>query len=56
MKNNAQECLNRLCNEILGEDYYIADPVGMAQGNDIITEDIIKEFKKIPKVIRWLFG
>lgn len=55
MKNNAQECLDKLRDEILGEDYYIADPVGWNQGNEIITEDILNEFKKIPKIIRWLF-
>jgi hypothetical protein len=46
MADNAQECLNKLCNELLGKDYYIVDPVGGAQANEIITDDIIRLYKK----------
>lgn len=46
VKNNAQECLQELCNEILGKDYYIADPVGGNQANKIIVKDIIAKCKK----------
>jgi hypothetical protein len=45
-KSNAQECLNKLCFEILGENYYIASPVGGNQANEIVTEDIIRYCKK----------
>ena len=45
--NNAQECLNRLCTELLGEDYYISKPVSVNQANSIITEDIIRLYNNI---------
>jgi hypothetical protein len=45
-KNNAQRCLNRLCDELLGVDYYISDPVGRNQANRIITEDIIRLYRR----------
>lgn len=43
--NNAQSCLNRIINELLGEDYYIVSSVGGNQANEIITEEIIRRFK-----------
>ena len=46
MADNAQTCLNKLCDELLGKDYYIASPVGGAQANEIITDDIIRLYKK----------
>lgn len=46
MTDNAQTCLNKLCDELLGKDYYIASPVGQAQANEIITDEIIDLYKK----------
>jgi hypothetical protein len=45
-KNNAQDCIYKLCDELLGKDYYIVDPVGANQANEIITERIIELYKK----------
>ena len=42
----ADEALNVLVNELLGEDYYIVDPLGAHQANVIIVEDILKKYKK----------
>jgi hypothetical protein len=44
--NNAQDCLNKLCDELLGEDYYIVSPVNGNLGNEIITNDIINKYKR----------
>lgn len=45
MAENAQECLNLLCKELLGKDYYIVDPVNQYQANEIITNNIIRSYK-----------
>ena len=42
----ADEALDVLVNELLGEDYYIVDPLGAHQANVIIVEDILKKYKK----------
>jgi hypothetical protein len=47
-KSNAQECFNKLCDELLGKDYYIGSPVSGNQANEIITQDIIDLYKPIP--------
>jgi hypothetical protein len=44
-KSNAQECLYKLKDEILGKDWYIVDPVGGNQANEIITQKIIEMYK-----------
>ena len=36
----AQDALNELCEYLLGKDYYIVDPLGNAQVNAIIVDDI----------------
>ena len=46
MADNAQTCLNKLCDELLGKDYYIASPVGGNQANEIITNEIIEKYRK----------
>jgi glycine/serine hydroxymethyltransferase len=51
-KSNAQKCLHKLCNELLGEDYYIVDPVSGNQANEIVTQDIIKLYKPKPKLTK----
>lgn len=42
----ADEALNVLVNELLGENYYIVDPLPAHQANVIIVEDILKKYKK----------
>lgn len=42
----ADEALDVLVNELLGEDYYIVDPLGAHQANVIIVEDILKKYKR----------
>lgn len=44
-KSNAQECLDRLQIELLGESWYIVGPVNGNQANEIITDEIIKLYK-----------
>lgn len=48
---SADEALQLLCDELLGRDYYIADPVSGKQANAIIALDILKKYapKKQPK-------
>ena len=36
--------LNILVRYLLGEDYYIVDPVGQTQANAIIVDDILKKY------------
>ena len=48
MESNAEECFNRLVEELLGPDYTIVDPVGGNQSREIMTEDIIRIYKKKP--------
>ena len=38
----ADEALQLLCDELLGDDFYIVDPVGGAQANAIIAREILK--------------
>jgi hypothetical protein len=45
-KNNAQECLDRLCDKLLGKDYYIVDPIGRNQANEILTQDIVDLYQR----------
>lgn len=47
-ESNAQECLHKLCDELLGKGFYIVDPVGGNQANEIITKRIIKLYKPVP--------
>lgn len=44
-KSNAQECLDRIFNELL-TDTTIVDPVGGNQGREILTERVIEKYKK----------
>lgn len=46
MELNAQECLNELCDFLLGKDYYIADPISNFEANKIIVKDIKKKYDK----------
>lgn len=42
----ADEALDVLVKELLGEDYYIVDPLGAHQANVIIVEDILEKYKR----------
>lgn len=48
MASNAQDCLNKLSDELLGKNYYITDSVGCYKANETLTEEIIERYKKIP--------
>lgn len=42
----AEEAVDILCRELLGEDYYINDPVGGEQANAIIVRDILSQYQR----------
>lgn len=54
---NAQLALNTISEYVLGEDYYVVDPIHNEQVNTILTHDILykiskkyrKDFKKFKK-------
>ena len=41
---DAQTCVNKLCEHLLGKNRYISDPVSGTQANDIIYEEICRKF------------
>lgn len=41
----AQEAVNKLCDHLLGDDWYIVDPVCNIQANAIIVDEIISRYK-----------
>ena len=42
----AQDALHILADYLLGDDFYIVDPVGVEQGNTIITKLILDKYSK----------
>ena len=56
----AQDALNELCEYLLGKDYYIVDPLGNAQVNAIIVDDIEAKYPPADggfiSWLRWKFG
>lgn len=50
---SADEALQLLCDELLGRDYYIADPVNGKQANAIIALDILKKYAPRKTKKRW---
>lgn len=42
---SAEEALDILSRVLLGDDYYITDPVDAKQGNAIIVRDILSRYK-----------
>lgn len=46
----ADEALDVLTRELLGEGYYIVDPVGGAQANAIIVRDILERYAPRKKI------
>ena len=56
---SGQEGLDFLMDYILGEDYYIVDPVSNKQGNSIVVADIISHCDNKDKKTRkigWMFA
>ena len=49
---SAEDALQLLCDELLGENYYIPDPVTNKQANAIIALDILKKYAPKKKK-RW---
>lgn len=53
---DAQQAINILSAYLLGEDYYIVDPIPNCQANTIIVQDILfkysREYKKRFKKLR----
>ena len=43
---SAQKAVDELCDYLLGEDYYIVDPLNNTQCNLIIVEDIERKYRK----------
>ena len=50
---SAKDALQLLCDELLGENYYIPDPVTQEQANAIIALDILKRYAPKKKLKRW---
>lgn len=43
---SSKEAINGLCDYLLGEDYYIVDPVHGTQANAIIVDEILCKYSK----------
>lgn len=43
---NAQDAINILCQGLLGEDWYIVDPIGNSQINTLIVDEILYKYNK----------
>lgn len=43
---SSQEAIYGLCDYLLGENYYIVDPVSSAQANAIIVDEILCKYSK----------
>lgn len=41
----AQKAVNKLCDHLLGDDWYIVDPVCNIQANAIIVDEILSRYK-----------
>lgn len=48
----ADDALQLLCDELLGKDYCIVDPVGCKQGNVIKVRDILSRYGP-KKKLKW---
>lgn len=44
---DAQTALNELCDHLLGEDWYVVDPLSTAEVNTIIVYEIEKKYKRV---------
>lgn len=45
--NQLSACIHRLCDHLLGKNYVIVDPVDETTACEIITEDIISNYKDV---------
>ena len=43
---SAQFAINILCDYLLGDDFYIADPVSQEQANTLVIFNILKHYSK----------
>lgn len=43
---DAQEAINILVDYLLGEDWYVVDPIGVKQVNAIVVEQILDKYSK----------
>ena len=43
---NAQVAVNELCRHLLGDDWYIVDPINSKQVNAVIIYEIEKKYRK----------
>ena len=50
---SAEKALNILTNEILGQNFYIVDPVNQEQANEIIVGVILNKFKELKRKKRF---
>lgn len=41
----AQEAVDKLCDHLLGDDWYIVDPICCTQANAIIVDEIISRYR-----------
>lgn len=55
----AQEAVNQLCKYLLGENWYIADPVNNLQANAIIVDEIKAKYppsdRSFNSWLKWKF-
>lgn len=49
---SGQEAFDEVTNMILGDDYYVVDPLGITQVNAIILDDIKRKYNRINR--EWL--
>lgn len=52
--NKLSKCIQKLCGHLLGNDYTIVDPVDETTACEIITEDIIRNYKDVNKRKNWI--
>jgi len=43
---NYEQAIGKIMGYLLGDNYYIVDPVNMEQGNSVIVHDILKQYSK----------
>jgi hypothetical protein len=44
---NAQKALNELCDHLLGEDWYVVNPISTEQANTEIVYAIERKYKRV---------
>jgi hypothetical protein len=47
--NKLSACIHRLCDHLLGENWYIADPVDETTACEIITDEICNNYRDVNK-------